>query len=87
MDYFMVDEKFEVAKDVSVSYSADTIKLLTDRMKRIDSEHSDILSIPLADESGSVQEQIDRFLNLNSIDIDTATIWETEDPSITFQVD
>lgn len=87
MDYFIVDEKFEVAKDVSVSYSADTIKLLTDRMKRIDSEHSDILSIPLADESGSVQEQIDRFLNLNSIDIDTATIWETEDPSITFQVD
>lgn len=87
MDHFIVDEKFEVAKDVSVSYSADTIKLLTDRMKRIDSEHSDILSIPLADENGSVQEQIDTFLNLNSIDIDTATIWDTEDPSITFQVD
>lgn len=46
-----------------------------------------LLSIPLADENGSVQEQIDTFLNLNSINIDTATIWETEDPSITFQVD
>jgi len=87
MDYLIVDEKFEVISDVSVSYSADTIRLLRDRMKRIDNENSDILSIPLADESSPVQEQIDTFLNLNSIDIDTATIWETEDPSITFQVD
>ena len=87
MDYFIVDENFEVPKEATISYSTDTFKVLTDRMRRIDNEDSGILSIPLANENREVQEQIDQFLNLNSINIDTATIWETEDPSITFQVD
>jgi len=87
IDYFRVDENFNVGKGVEVGYSEKTLNLLTERMKRINREDQSILSIPLADSKSPLQSQIDSFLNLNAIDTSTATIWETEDTSITIKVD
>ncbi len=86
IDYFMLDENFNISEDASVSYSTENLKILLDRMKRIEADSNDIISIPFADTQKNIQNQIDTFLNLNTIDIMTVTIWEPEDASITFQV-
>ena len=86
MDYFIVDDQFRIDDSNEISYSKKTLKLLSDRMKRIDQKDPNIISIPLADSNLQLQNQIDSFINLNAININTATIWETEDASITVNV-
>ncbi len=87
IDYFMFDKNFNVPKDTNVSYSAENIYILANRMKRIDQNDPTILAIPLKHSEIPLQEQIDRFLNLNAINIDTVTIWLPEDTSIVISLD
>src|SRR5687767_11580651 len=59
IDYFMVDQNFNILEEVTVSYSQNSIKMLTNRMKRIANNDRSIISIPLADKDKPLQTQID----------------------------
>ncbi|NUM32870.1 MAG: hypothetical protein HUU47_11185 [Bacteroidetes bacterium] len=84
-DYFMFDENLNIAKDTTTSYSKENLESLTDRLRRIENKDSTIISLPRlgnssnADSSEFISQQVDSFLNLNSINIETVTIWEVEE--------
>jgi hypothetical protein len=87
IDYFMFDENFNIPDNTSVSYSLENIEILSNRMKRIAHDDMSVLSIPIADSKIQLQQQIDTFLNLNAINIDTVAIWLPEDTSIVVSLD
>ncbi len=87
MDYFMFDENFNIATNVTTSYSPANIKTLATRMKRISQHDPDILSIPLANSESQLQDQISTFLTAHAITEHTATIWLPEDVSIQISLD
>ena len=84
-DYFIFDENLNVAKDTTTSYTKENLETLIDRIKRIENKDVTIISLPrlgnLANTADTefISQQTDSFLNLNSINIETATIWEVEE--------
>jgi hypothetical protein len=85
MDYFMLDENFDIVPDVTTSYSLNTVKIIADRIKRIENNDPAIFSLPRLGELSNtdyeefIPQKIDAFLNLNSIDLKTVSIWEIEE--------
>ncbi len=86
-DYFLFEADGELAKDATSTYSAGTLKLLKDRVGRINID-TDIIALPrLGDTEDDYLPQADSFLNLNAINVDEATIWEVEESgSITLKI-
>jgi hypothetical protein len=84
-DYFMFDENLNVAKDTATTYTKENLEILTDRIRRIENKDVSIISLPRLGNSANVDnteftsQQAESFLNLNSINIETATIWEVEE--------
>ena len=84
-DYFMFDENLNIAKDTTTTYTKKDLKTLIDRIKRIESKDVEIISFPRLGNSANldntefISQQIESFLNLNSINVQTATIWEVEE--------
>ena len=83
-DYFHFDENYNTPKDAISSYSEDILVVLADRMKRIENDDKSIITLSRtrkgedsADEY--LNQKMETFLNLNSIDITTATIWEVDE--------
>lgn len=82
-DYFHFDEDYSIPKNATSSYPENILKLLADRMIRIENNDQSIvvLSRTYKEENTSdeyVDQKIKTFLNLNSIDIKTATIWDID---------
>jgi len=78
----MFDENLNVAKDTTTSYSKENLESLIDRIRRIENKDDTIISLPRLGNSKTtefISQQVDSFLNLNSINIETATIWEVEE--------
>lgn len=84
-DYFIFDENLNLEKDTTTTYSKDNLETLIDRIRRIENKDITIISLPRHDNSINadniqfISKQVESFLNLNSINIDTATIWEIEE--------
>lgn len=87
-DYFLFDKNGDLAKDTSSSYSENTLKLLTDRIRRINIDNSVIALPRLGDGEDDYLQKAETFLNLNSINIDESTIWDVEENgSISFKIE
>lgn len=84
-DYFMFDENLNIAKNTTTSYTKQNLEILIDRIKRIENKDNTIISLPRLGNSINVSDttfisqQADNFLNLNYINIESATIWEVEE--------
>ncbi|GGA86304.1 hypothetical protein GCM10008015_28760 [Flavobacterium palustre] len=84
-DYFMFDENLNIAKDITTTYSKENLETLIDRIRRIENKDVAIISLPRLGNSPNtadtefISQQTESFLNLNSINIETATIWEVEE--------
>lgn len=84
-DYFMFDENHNVAENTTTTYSKEDLETLIDRIRRIENKDVSIISLPRLGntqntaDTESISLEIDNFLNLNSINIETATIWEAEE--------
>lgn len=84
-DYFMFDENLNVAKDTTTTYINENLEILIDRIRRIENKDVSIISLPRLGNSANVDntefisQQAESFLILNSINIETATIWEVEE--------
>jgi len=84
-DYFMFDENLNIAKDTTTTYTKENLETLIDRIRRIENKDVTIISLPRLGNSPNtadtefISQQTDSFLNLNSINIETATIWEVEE--------
>ena len=84
-DYFMFDESFNFAKGTTTSYSKENLEILIDRMRRIENKDVTIISLPRlgnsqnAVDANFISQQVALFLNLNSINIEIAKIWEVEE--------
>ncbi|GAA3981975.1 hypothetical protein [Mucilaginibacter dorajii] len=77
-DYYLFDAKGGLTKEAALVYSANTLTLLFDRIRRINIDNN-IIALPrLGDTKEDYLQQADSFLNLNSISIDEITIWEVE---------
>lgn len=87
-DYFLFESDGELAQDATSTYSGGTLKLLKDRIGRINID-TDVITLPrLGDTEDDYLLQADSFLNLNAINIDEATIWEVEESgSITLKLE
>ena len=77
-DYYLFDEKGGLTKEAALVYSANTLTLLFDRIRRINIDNTVIALPRLGDAEEDYQHKADSFLNLNSINIDETTIWEVE---------
>ena len=79
-DYFLFDEGFVIDKNTSSNYSEVTLKLLTDRMKRIENDDNSILILPRYGEltEEELLSKMDSFLNLNIIILENTSVWEIE---------
>ena len=83
-DYLMFDENLNIAKDTTANYTKENLEILIDRIRRIENKDVSIISLPRlgnstnADNMEFISQQAESFLNLNSINIETATIWEVE---------
>lgn len=84
-DYFMFDKNLNVVENTTTTYSKENLKTLIDRIRRIENKDVSIISLPRLGNSQNTSDtefislQTDSFLNLNSINIETATIWEVEE--------
>ncbi len=79
-DYFLFEEDFSPALNVQSSYSENTMRLLADRMNRIDQEDSSIIALPRFGEGlNDYEQRADSFLNLNAIVAEKVTIWDVEE--------
>ncbi len=87
-DYFLFDDKLNLAKDTSSSYSDKSLKILEDRIRRIDRGDSNILAIPRHGKINEVQieREIIFFLKTNNIELKDVTIWEPESGNITINI-
>jgi hypothetical protein len=82
-DYFLFEKNGDLAKEASSSYSENTLKLLTDRIRRINIDSSVIALPRLGNDGDDYVQQAEAFLNLNAINIDESTIWEVEESGST----
>ena len=84
-DYFIFDENLNVAKATTTNYTKENLEILIDRIRRIENKDVAIISLPRLNNSTSVEnpelisQHVENFLLLNSINIETATIWEVEE--------
>ena len=84
-DYFLVDENFEIANDVTSSYSTETVEKLAGKIRRIESGSPEIVAVPRLGFGGSdnsseyILAEINNFLNVNAINIEDAMIWLPEE--------
>ena len=84
-DYFIFDENLNVAKATTTNYTKENLEILIDRIRRIENKDVAIISLPRLGNSANVDnpeliyQQAENFLLLNSINIETATIWEVEE--------
>lgn len=80
VDYFLFEEDWSIPKGTSSNYSDDELLVLADRMKRIDRDDPSIIYLPPKglDNPTEINSEIDAFLNLNSINLDSTKIWEVE---------
>jgi len=83
-DYFHFDENYKVPENAVSSYSEDVLELLADRMKRIDANDKSIIALPRTSEKITLtqdvlNEKIESFLDLNTIDVNIATIWDIDE--------
>ena len=78
-DYFLFEKNGDLAKEASSSYSENTLKLLTDRVRRINIDSSVIALPRLGSDGDDYVQQAEAFLNLNAININESTIWEVEE--------
>lgn len=78
-DYFLFEKNGDLAKEASASYSENTLKLLTNRINRINID-SNVIALPrIGSEDDDYVQQAEAFLNLNAININESTIWEVEE--------
>ena len=82
-DYFHFDEDYKIPKNATSSYPENILKLLADRMIRIENDDKSIISLSRTAKGENTSEEylnqkIETFLNLNSIDIKTVTIWDID---------
>lgn len=84
-DYFVFDENLNIAKDTTTTYTKKNLEIIIDRIKRIENKDNTIISLPRlcnsinVSDTTFISQQADSFLILNSINIETATIWEVEE--------
>lgn len=82
-DYFHFDENYNVPENAVSSYPEHILRLLADRMKRIENDDKSIIALSRTHKEENtndyyLDQKIETFLNLNSIDIKTATIWDVD---------
>jgi len=82
-DYFHFDEDYNVPENASSSYPENILKLLADRMKRIENDDKSIIPLSRTNREENtnddyLDQKIETFLNLNSINIKTVTIWDVD---------
>lgn len=82
-DYFHFDENYNVPKNATSSYPENILELLADRMKRIENDDKSIIPLSRTNKEENtdddyLDQKIETFLNLNSINIKTATIWDVD---------
>ena len=81
-DYFLFDKNGDLIQDATSSYSENTLKLLADRIRRINID-TNVIALPrLGDNEDDYLQKAETFLNLNSINIDESTIWEVEESGL-----
>lgn len=91
-DYFMFDENLNIVKEMTTTYTKENLDTLIDRIRRIENKDISIVSLPRfgnltnADNTEFLSQQMESFINLNSINIEMATIWEVEE-SVTISID
>jgi hypothetical protein len=80
-DYFLFDEQLNLANSTTSTYSKRSLESLQDRIRRIDNNDLSIVAIPRLGEINEAenQKQVELFVNSNKVNLDTVTIWETED--------
>ncbi len=83
-DYFHFDENYNIPKNAISSYSEDILIVLADRMKRIENDDKSIITLSRTKKGENstdeyLNKKMETFLNLNSIDITTASIWEVDE--------
>jgi len=80
-DYFLFDNELNLAKDATSTYSKKSLESLQDRIKRIENNDLNIVAIPRLGqmEEREIKMQMNLFMQTSNIDLDTVTIWETED--------
>lgn len=80
-DYFIFDEGFVINKNISSNYSEANLKLLTDRMKRIENDSNSIIILPRFGElpEEELLSKMDSFLNLNAVSLENTSIWDIEE--------
>jgi len=82
-DYFHFDEDYNVPENATSSYPENILELLADRMKRIENDDKLIIPLPRTNKEENtnddyLDQKIETFLNLNSINIKTVTIWNVD---------
>lgn len=82
-DYFHFDEDYNVPENATSSYPENILKLLADRMERIENDDKLIIPLPRTNKEENtnddyLDQKIETFLNLNSINIKTVTIWDID---------
>jgi len=78
-DYLLFEKNGDLSKEATSTYSENTLKLLADRIRRINID-ANIIALPrLGNTEEDYLQQAERFLNLNSINTDESTIWEVEE--------
>lgn len=79
-DYFHFDENFNIPKNTKSSYSNEILKLLKERILKIENNAPDIIPIPrLGNNILNLNEEISGFLKRNKITIESTTIWEIDE--------
>jgi hypothetical protein len=80
-DYFLFDEGFKINKNTSSNYSDVNLKLLIDRLKRIENDSNSIIALPRFGEiiEEDLISKMDSFLNLNAINLESVSLWEVEE--------
>ncbi|MCC9072168.1 hypothetical protein LNQ49_11305 [Flavobacterium sp. F-65] len=80
-DYFLFDEGFKINKNTSSNYSDVNLKLLIDRLKRIENDSNSIIVLPRFGEiiEEDLISKMDSFLNLNAINLESVSLWEVEE--------
>jgi hypothetical protein len=80
-DYFLFDEGFKINKNTSSNYSDVNLKLLIDRLKRIENDSNSIIVLPRFGEiiEEDLISKMDSFLNLNAINLESTSLWEVEE--------
>ncbi len=92
-DYFLFDENYNITKGATSNYSEKSLKMLIDKMKKIEVKDPEIVELPRlekhenANDVEYISQKMNHFLNINDIDIENTTIWDIEEsPKITFDL-